>query len=374
MKNRQNTWSGVEKIIDSLCKAAKEFLIKCYSIENSLPYSIRFGTDGRWSVNSFNLRYALISQIGIANWNRHHSGEENTLPDLWDRIASHSSKIRSGGNLGLAIWAGTENDFRDCDVFIDNLVKKWTELKRTCEAVDLSWIIQGLVTLIKHHSATANEVNHVLKEAHKRLIGLYDTNTKLFYRHDIKDFKHAISRSITSFADQVYPILALAHYGKHFKDARSIDIAASVADSLCQLQGPNGQWWWHYDVKKGTVAEEYPVYSVHQDSMAPLALIAVDEAAGTDHSDHIKKGLMWLSGENELGVQMISLENHMIFRDIHRREIPKMYRILRGSLSFVGLTKLHQFMGKNMFGYILNMECRPYHPGWILFSWAEYSS
>lgn len=238
----------------------------------------------------------------------------------------------------------------------------------------MSWIIQGLVRLIEHHNATSNEVKHVLKEAHNRLIGLFNTNTKLFYRHDIKDLKHAISRYIVSFADQVYPILALAHHGKYFKDARSIDIAASAADSLCQLQGPNGQWWWHYDVRKGTVAEEYPVYSVHQDSMAPIAVIAVDEAAGTDHSDHIRKGLMWLRGENELGVQMISLENHMIFRDIHRREIPKMYRILRGSLSFVGLTKLHQFMGKNMFGYTLNMECRPYHPGWILFSWAEYSS
>ena len=122
MKNRQKTWSDVEKIIEDLCNVAKEFLIKCYSKENSLPYRIVLDTDGRWNLNSFNLRYALISQIGIANWNRHHPGEENTLPDLWDRIASHNGEIRYGGDLGLAIWAGTENDLRDCDVFIDNLV------------------------------------------------------------------------------------------------------------------------------------------------------------------------------------------------------------------------------------------------------------
>ena len=106
-----------------------------------------------------------------------------------------------------------------------------------------------------------------------------------------------------------------------------IATAVAVADTLCRLQGPKGQWWWHYDVKTGIVAEEYPVFSVHQDGMAPMALLAIDEAGGTDHSYCIQKGLSWLNEDNELIEQMVVANKGVIWRDIHRREIGKAYRM-----------------------------------------------
>ena len=179
-----------------------------------------------------------------------------------------------------------------------------------------------------------------------------------------------LSRRVACFADQVYPIMALANYGAAFGDNASIDIASKTADMICRLQGPQGQWWWHYDVKDGTVSEEYPVFSVHQDAMAPMALLAVDTAAGTDHRLHIEKGLFWLSAPDDVRPTMIVPQEGIIWRDVHRREIHKMYRVMRGALIAGRLRSVHRLAGKNLFGYVINKECRPYELGWILYAWA----
>ena len=87
---------------------------------------------------------------------------------------------------------------------------------------------------------------------------------------------------IGSFADQVYPIQALARYHLAVHDDRALEIANSCAAQICRLQGDGGQWWWHYDARNGSVIEGYPVYSVHQDAMAPMALLDLFDAGGTD--------------------------------------------------------------------------------------------
>ena len=79
-----------------------------------------------------------------------------------------------------------------------------------------------------------------------------------------------------------------------FTDPRALDIARQCAQHICALQGKSGQWWWHYDYRTGEILEGYPVYSVHQDAMAPMALLALEEAGGGDYWAPIAKGLQWL--------------------------------------------------------------------------------
>jgi hypothetical protein len=67
---------------------------------------------------------------------------------------------------------------------------------------------------------------------------------------------------------------------------------------------------------------------------------------------------------------MIEPEQGIIWRDIHRREIFKMFRLIRSFLITMGLTGAHQLSGKNLFGYVVNRECRPYELGWLLYAWA----
>ncbi len=65
---------------------------------------------------------------------------------------------------------------------------------------------------------------------------------------------------------------------------------SETAAAICGLQGPEGQWWWHYDTRNGSVVEGYPVYSVHQHAMAPMALLDLREAGGTDHIHVARQG------------------------------------------------------------------------------------
>jgi hypothetical protein len=74
------------------------------------------------------------------------------------------------------------------------------------------------------------------------------------------------------------------------------------------MQGPLGQWWWHYNIETGQISEEYPVFSVHQEAMAPMALLAYDRATGQNHREAIDRGLAWIAGNNELRKDLIDPE------------------------------------------------------------------
>jgi hypothetical protein len=317
----------------------------------------------------WNLRYIVIAQIGIKRWRSSHEYSDGNLPDLWGYIRSQTAEIKSAGDLALAVWAGVETGTDDCWVFLEELVKNWLSLRQACNAVELAWVVQGLVSF-SQYDALPDKTLDVLRDAQNRLVRLYCPAGGLFARHSRKGVKEILSRKVACFADQVYPMMALANYGATFDDSGSIDIAASAADTICWLQGPTGQWWWHYDAESGIVAEEYPVFSVHQEAMAPMALLAVDAAAGTDHSHYIEKGLFWLNSPDAVRQTMIVPQENIVWRDVHRREIHKMYRLVRGALIAGRLRNVHRLTGKNLFGYVINKECRPYELGWILYAWA----
>jgi len=358
-----------QELVELLCSTAEKGLANCYSQQNL--YAKKFGLENYRPHLSmpWNLRYIIIAQIGIKRWQSSHKYDEGDLPDLWGYICSQTPEIKSAGDLALAIWAGVETATDDCWVFLERLVKNWLALRQDCNAVELAWVVQGLVRFSQYDTLPDKALG-VLKDAKNRLTGLYCPTGGLFARHSRKGVKEILSRKVACFADQIYPMMALANYGTAFGDSGSIDIAASAADTICLLQGPAGQWWWHYDVKSGIVAEEYPVFSVHQEAMAPMALLAVDAAAGMDHSQYIEKGLFWLNTPDAVRQTMIVPQENIIWRDVHRREIYKMHRLVRGVLIAGGLHSVHRLTGKNLFGYVINKECRPYELGWILYAWA----
>jgi hypothetical protein len=97
-------------------------------------------------------------------------------------------------------------------------------------------------------------------------------------------------------------------------------MAAECARRLCGLQGPQGQWWRAYDVRKGTVAERYPVYAVNQDGAMPAALTLLARVAPGPHLEEAsRRGLHWLFGANELGVSLVDEEHGVLLGGIGRQ-------------------------------------------------------
>ncbi|MFQ5428663.1 MAG: hypothetical protein ACE5E1_00005, partial [Phycisphaerae bacterium] len=173
------------------------------------------------------------------------------------------------------------------------------------------------------------------------------------------------------FADWVYPVHALSHYGMAVRDERILEIVRHSADHLCRMQGPDGQWWWHFDSRTGRVIEPYPVYAVHQDAMAPMALFSAEEACRTDYAPAIRRGLQWLIEPPETDQSLFDREAGVIWRKVCRREPGKLSRVLQAAASAVhprcrapGLDLLFR-PGR------IDFESRPYHMGWLLYTWPE---
>lgn len=171
------------------------------------------------------------------------------------------------------------------------------------------------------------------------------------------------------FADQVYPIQALSRLSVAMDDVQALDAAELCAKRICALQGPAGQWWWHYDTRNGSVVEGYPVYSVHQHAMAPMALLELSEAGGQDRIDALTKGLYWLDDPPEVGASLVSEEHGVIWRKVARREPKKTVRALAASatalrpgLRLPGLDTIFPPVR-------IDYECRPYELGWLIYAW-----
>ena len=105
-------------------------------------------------------------------------------------------------------------------------------------------------------------------------------------------------------------------------------VAKECGETIVKHQGEQGQWWWHYDSLTGKILSKYPVYSVHQDSMAKLALSMLGKAINRNFSEEILKGARWMDGDNSMNKTMFDLENRMIYRRISPLKVNRISNII----------------------------------------------
>ena len=369
----QSDANSLADMVDILCTTAKKGLNFCYADPAALPYTIRYNGNDTLALNGFSIRYAAMAQIGIMHWLENHPENSNELPDLWPRISDIADSITHVGDFALALWAGLVSKADNLETFAQALQQSWYLQADTCNAVELAWVLQACLIDLQHHEYHRLKLKSIREDACRRLLSLFDEDSDLFYRHNRSGIVEYVSRRISCFADQVYPIMALANYAKLSGDQRCTAIVARASRRICDYQGDLGQWWWHYDVPGNKICEEFPVFSVHQDAMAPMALKACATTTDNNFDEEIERGIRWLFESNELDEGLVCEPEGMIWRDIERKEPQKMSRNLRGLCCVANMRKLHQYLGRWYQSFKINRECRPYHLGWILFAWADFA-
>jgi hypothetical protein len=178
----------------------------------------------------------------------------------------------------------------------------------------------------------------------------------------------SLRRDWASFAASCYMAYAFLRLGATEDDNWATDIGLRVSRALVSLQGPQGQWGWFYNVPRGSVADYYPVYSVHQHSMAPLFLLTAIDMGYGEFKEPLVRGFEWILGKNELARSMVDSSRHLVWRSVVRR---------RGAGVLTGLVRGVHLACRPRPAEIgealelaVNRECRSYELGWGLWAFA----
>jgi hypothetical protein len=237
---------------------------------------------------------------------------------------------------------------------------KWTGFR----AQDLGMLLTGVVaqavegrTELVHHAAPL----------FKFLSEFYGTDSGLFC-----DAAVGYRRRFASFATQTYLAIACYSYGEFAGDPEAIDRANACVRRLIALQGPQGEWPWFFDAKRGEVVDFYEVYSVHQYGMAPALLEFAERHNVAGATEALVKGFNWIFGENQLKRSMLLPALQMSFRSqVRAGELGSKNRRIVRAITNAYLGRQTQLISSEKL--VLRMECRSYELGWILWSFGERS-
>ena len=308
------------------------------------------------------LRYTAIALLGlqyVEEEDQRRALSGRTAKETRDLLLAEAGSIQGIGDLALAVWSGAEAGAPESVAAAARLVELLHSTERVY-TVELAWALTALSTL-----GDAEEA----RSAARRLLSARRSDRALFPRHAPP--AGGYRDHVGCFADQVYPIQALSRYASTTGDGEALEAAATCANCVCALQGAEGQWWWHYDVRHDQVVEGYPVYSVHQDSMAPMALFELAEAGGPLHGDAIASGLDWLRSPAETEARLVDPGRAAIWRKIDRSGPNKLVRATRALLSRIHPSLRAGFLDSLLAPSRVDWECRPYHLGWILYAWKR---
>lgn len=228
---------------------------------------------------------------------------------------------------------------------------------------DLAWLVWGAAAASRVGIAGADELGRsatALVKSH-----FVDEHSRL-PRHSCRRYR----QRVVSFGAFAYFLRAMWEAGDAFGDDEAAELFGLGVTHAVSIQGPQGEWPWMIDVRTGRPFDPYPVFSVHQDSMALLFLHPALDDGRADVDAAVTRSLAWGFGHNELGIRFY-LEDPLFFayRSIERAEsMPRLRRYLR-FLSYAVLQRPTTFAAGR--GVRLNPECRSYHLGWILFVWSE---
>ena len=312
-------------------------------------------------------RYTAITLIGLAGETdeaaaRALRGHRPTA--VCSSLVDALNGVHNLGDAALTLWACRLLRHPEWERALRRLVEL-RPLEGPQATVELSWT---LAALCADGDLPAADLRAAVA---RRLQSAFAERSRLF-PHVVAPARSGPRAHVSCFADLVYPIHALSRHARLTGDRSALGMALRCAEETVRRQGPQGQWWWHYDVRTGAVVEPYPVYAVHQDAMAPLALLTLQDASGHDFGAPIARGLAWLESAPELrGGSLIDPDADLVWRKVARHEPAKLARSLQAAAS-----RMHPGLRVPGLDAILpagavDHEDRPYHLGWLLHAWPE---
>jgi hypothetical protein len=329
--------------------------------------------------SSVSVRYSAFSALGLER--AEEAGLDVGLDPggVYVALDAARPRIESSGDLGLVLWASARRERGLAERALADLLGFGTLTARRDEAAyrstELAWVVTGLAEALAAGIGPEREVRARLDAATVLLLGNRGRSGLLAFARSERDGPRArLQQKLGFFDAQVYSILALLRRHAVVGDPESRDVASALGRQLLSHQQPLGQWPWHYNASTGELVDVYPVYSVHQDAMAPAALLALERAVGLSTTDAVARGVEWLFGANELGVNLVDTEKQVIWRSIRRRRPlgALIYPLKAASLLGASSSLASSLAAPSLLQ--IDDEMRPYHAGLCLYAFADLAA
>jgi hypothetical protein len=355
--------------VNALLEHSTTFLRETWSSDEGLfPFSTSL-VDGQY-VNDYehhlSLRYTVNTLLGLKEAAAHGGADPEDVRTMTERFLTRRSRdMTSPADFGLLlVLLRDELDRPEARAALERVA----EIARRGSSGDLSvqdlaWMLWGACEANRAGAEGTDETARLLNQ---RIQSDYVDGASGLARHSTKRYRSRI----VSFGSSVYFLRAMREYAKTTGDESAARLFSGGVRTMVGLQGQRGEWPWMFDTRAGTAREIYPVFAVHQDSMAMLFLLPALESGGADVRSAITSSLAWGFGNNELSVQMYPEEpRFMAYRSIERRDrLPRVSRYGRVVASMLSNRPARTAAPGSL---RVNPECRSYHLGWILYAWSS---
>lgn len=355
--------------MSNLVAYALQGLNRCW-IPEYQRYSHRYKFDprhpGNESVFESDIFYTLNVLLGLSTVPATFHGKPDGLHATYDSCCGVAGDPRlKTYAYGMALWTGATLGFAPPDRLIDHVTMLLTSSHAldTMTAQDVGMLASGSIAMSVKDGGRWRALADMLVERLRH--HYYNSRTNLFYNQP-----NGFRRNFSSFASQVYAMLALYQYGEAFGADWAIQLANEASRRIISLQGPLGEWAWFYYVPGGRIVDFYEVYSVHQHGMAPAFLHHAVAHGVAGAREALIKGFNWLFGLNQMNVSMLRPVESMFYRSqLRRGELETSWpRILR---SVLNAALVRSDAVRHHHGLVLREECRSYELGWILWSFGD---
>jgi hypothetical protein len=351
------------------CGLAVDYLGLAFDRGQALfSYASRLDERGRL-VNDFrrpdSYRYTINTYLGLAEAQRHGRRIDwlRSVEDgVHEFLALHENELQSWADRGLllVLLAATARSHPAGERSLERIERALSNGKilRQLNMQDLAWLLWG--------------ASHWVDDGRTRVVAdrLFEI-IRSSYVHPRSGLpRHSVARyrdHIVSFGSVVYFLRALHEYAEACDSDEARRAFGVALRRVLAIQGRDGAWPWMIDVRSGSPFDLYPIFTVHQDSMAMLFLFVAESCGIPGATEAIERSLRWNFGSNELGIRMVTTEPYpWIYRSIERDERwPRARRYLRGLGSPPSAPPTRRPRLR------INRECRSYHLGWVLYNWSS---
>lgn len=328
---------------------------------------VTFGNAG-YRRDKVSQKHTAIALLGLHRLAESGEAQPFDTGAILDAVFNNRSWVKSIEELGLLIWLAAECMPDQLGSVLDefNFERVLTKYDdgRQGRTVGLAWFLAGIAHAALAQPARVSQLTDVAADVY-RLLQDNQSHDGIFGNATSARFPREVlcSRFGTCY-DQFSAIYALSTFARAFQVEEPIESALACANSICASQGDLGQWWSVYDKRTGYVVKRYPVISMHQDGIAPSALLALEKVTGRSFQQSILKGLSWITGANEIGVDLRSHDPALIWDSIgFEKRITKYWD---AALSFVNIPR-----NGPLDGLKIRYEARPDHFGWLLYAFGN---